>query len=136
VLAHGLGGDKPFLKCFMGIPEDLKPLGVPVYTPKVARYGTVFARAETLKEQIMQVLEETRAPKVNIIGHSMGGLDARYLAWVPRLWLPTTIAHTTHNAHTTRHTRYTQALHLQPWRPRSDGVVDHAGHAASRIVLQ
>lgn len=78
VLAHGLGGDKPFLKCFMGIPEDLKPLGVPVYTPKVARYGTVFARAETLKEQIMQVLEETRAPKVNIIGHSMGGLDARH----------------------------------------------------------
>ncbi len=78
MLAHGLGGDKPFLKCFMGIPEDLKPLGVPVYTPKVARYGTVFARAETLKEQIMQVLEETRAPKVNIIGHSMGGLDARY----------------------------------------------------------
>jgi triacylglycerol lipase len=109
VLAHGLGGDKPFLKCFMGIPEDLKPLGVPVYTPKVARYGTVFARAETLKEQIMQVLEETRAPKVNIIGHSMGGLDARYLAWVSGLWLSTTIAHTTHThtQHDTTHTAHT-----------------------------
>lgn len=129
MLAHGLGGDKPFLKCFMGIPEDLKPLGVPVYTPKVARYGTVFARAETLKEQIMQVLEETRAPKVNIIGHSMGGLDARY----PRLGSSDFVVN--HNRSHAR-ARYTQALHLQPRRPRGDGVVDHAGHAASRIVLQ
>jgi triacylglycerol lipase len=78
VLAHGLGGDKPFLKCFMGIPQDLKSLGVSVFTPKVARYGGVYDRAEALKKQIMTVLEETKAPKVNIIGHSMGGLDARH----------------------------------------------------------
>jgi len=47
-------------------------------TKQVARYGGVYDRAEALKKQIMTVLEETKAPKVNIIGHSMGGLDARY----------------------------------------------------------
>ena len=31
-----------------------------------------------LKEQILQILEAEQCEKVNIIGHSKGGLDARY----------------------------------------------------------
>ncbi len=81
VLQHGfLGFDKIlFFDYFYGVPGKLRDEGYKVYTPKVAAINGIAVRAHELAGQIDQILQETGAAKVNIIGHSMGGLDARYL---------------------------------------------------------
>ncbi len=58
---------------------NLRLHGAPAFAPNVAPYGTVSVRAGLWKERIERVLHETRAERVNLIAHSMGGLDARYL---------------------------------------------------------
>jgi triacylglycerol lipase len=69
----------------MQIPEDtnyfvhLKPFlvehGAHALFPNVEPTGGVFARAEQLRDQLRRWTDEP----VNIIAHSMGGLDARFL---------------------------------------------------------
>lgn len=58
---------------------SLRRHGVPAFAPNVAPYSTVPTRAEMWKKRIERILEETGADKVNLIAHSMGGLDARFL---------------------------------------------------------
>jgi len=77
VLCHGMGGDKLFLKYYIGVRDDLESLNLKVAQPYVLRYGSVYRRAELLKEQIVSIKEEFQTEKVNLIAHSMGGLDAR-----------------------------------------------------------
>ena len=57
----------------------LRERGVMAYAPNVPPYNPVPDRASIWKQRIEHVLEETGAEKVNLIAHSMGGLDARYL---------------------------------------------------------
>ena len=42
-------------------------------------FGRIETNAEQLKEYILNVLEATGAEKVNIIAHSKGGLDSKYM---------------------------------------------------------
>jgi len=77
VLCHGMGGDKPFLPYFHGIAADLAAGGVTVYQTRVYKYGDVYQRAAKLKIQLDNILQHSGARKVNLITHSMGGLDAR-----------------------------------------------------------
>jgi triacylglycerol esterase/lipase EstA (alpha/beta hydrolase family) len=92
VLAHGLAGfDKVFgtVEYFFGIPEALRDGGAEVYLTQVSAYNTSEERGEQLLAQIEQIVATSGQPKVNIIGHSQGGLDARYVAAVrPDLWPP------------------------------------------------
>eukprot|EP01087_Luapelamoeba_hula_P012643 TRINITY_DN3533_c0_g1_i1.p1 TRINITY_DN3533_c0_g1~~TRINITY_DN3533_c0_g1_i1.p1 ORF type:complete len:240 (+),score=25.61 TRINITY_DN3533_c0_g1_i1:270-989(+) len=46
---------------------------------RVSPTASIRDRALRLKEQIMRILEESKIEKINLIGHSMGGLDSRYL---------------------------------------------------------
>lgn len=84
VLAHGffgfeeLGGS--FLTYFYGVKEDLAAIGETVYTPAVDPFNDSETRGEELAEAIGAILEETGHEKVVIVGHSQGGLDARYVA--------------------------------------------------------
>ena len=57
----------------------LRKRGILAYAPNVPPYNPVPVRASIWKKRIEHVLKETSAPKVNIVAHSMGGLDARYL---------------------------------------------------------
>ncbi|MFT5144171.1 MAG: triacylglycerol lipase [Rhodothermales bacterium] len=57
----------------------LRQRGVLAYAPNVSPYHTIPFRAAAWAEIVGQILEETGANKVNLIAHSMGGLDARYL---------------------------------------------------------
>jgi len=85
VLAHGLAGfDKVFgaVDYFFGIPEALRDGGAEVYVTQVSAYNTSEERGEQLLAQIEQIVATSGKPKVNIIGHSQGGLDARYVAAV------------------------------------------------------
>ena len=80
VLVHGLGMKDTFFMKFWGwIDRILRVQGYTVYKSNVDGFGTVESNAKQLKEEIGKILEETGAEKVNIIAHSKGGLDAKYM---------------------------------------------------------
>ena len=62
---------------FKGIKTHLEAHGFRVFHPNQDFAGSVEVRAEQLKARVNEVLSETAVDKVHIIGHSMGGLDAR-----------------------------------------------------------
>lgn len=62
-----------------GEAMNLRSHGVLAYAPNVAPYNTVRVRTPFWKARIEQILKETRAERLNVIAHSMGGLDARYV---------------------------------------------------------
>lgn len=72
------------LHYFRGIRTMLRRRGHRVYHSRVAFGAKVDTRAAQLGANVQRVLSETRAPKVNIIAHSMGGLDARHLLFNDR----------------------------------------------------
>ncbi|RKH45080.1 lipase family alpha/beta hydrolase [Corallococcus sicarius] len=85
VLAHGMAGfDSLFgvLDYFYGIESNLRSGGARVYITHVPQFNTSEARGEALLAQVQDVLARTGATKVNLIGHSHGGLDVRYVAAV------------------------------------------------------
>ena len=57
----------------------LRQRGVRAFSPNVTPYNTVEARCAMWKTRIEHVLDECRTDRVNLVAHSMGGLDARYL---------------------------------------------------------
>jgi triacylglycerol lipase len=85
VLAHGLGGfDELFgvYDYWFGIPNALRDGGAKVFVTTVSQLNSTEARGEQLIDQIEQIVAITGKPKVNLIGHSHGGLDVRYVAAV------------------------------------------------------
>ena len=52
----------------------LRKYGITAYAPNVPPYNPVPVRASIWRQRIKYILEETKAEKVNIIAHSMGGL--------------------------------------------------------------
>lgn len=93
VLAHGWMGIDAFAlpgmirpEYFRGVREHLEAKGHRVYVSRVSPLAGIRRRAEQLAEQ----LEKIDAEKVNIVAHSMGGLDARYA--ISRLGLAGRIA--------------------------------------------
>lgn len=67
------------LHYFKGVARHLRRHGFDVYHSSVSFAAGLERRAEDLKKEVERVLELKRADKVHIIGHSMGGLDARYM---------------------------------------------------------
>jgi hypothetical protein len=63
---------------FKGIRTMLKRNGFVVCHSSVSWAADVDTRAEDLRKNISNILERENYEKVNIIAHSMGGLDARH----------------------------------------------------------
>jgi len=85
VLAHGLGGfDELFgvYEYWFGIPGALRDGGAKVFVTEVSQANSTAVRGEQLIDQIETIVAITGKPKVNLIGHSHGGLDVRYAAAV------------------------------------------------------
>jgi triacylglycerol lipase len=85
VLAHGLLGFKTLLGVldyWYEIPSALTSSGATVYVTQVTAVQSSEVRGEQLLSQIQTILAATGAKKVNLIGHSQGGIDARYVAAV------------------------------------------------------
>ncbi len=86
VLAHGFFGFEDFagagfVDYYWGVREDLIELGeLDVYTPAVDPFNDSTTRGMQLLAAVEAAIEETGADKVNLIGHSQGGLDARVVA--------------------------------------------------------
>ena len=82
VLAHGFfGWDKigP-LDYFYKVKAALQAKGHVVLVTSVDPFNTSLHRGKQLLKQVEAALVKTGAAKVNIIGHSQGGVDARYVA--------------------------------------------------------
>ncbi|KAF8943979.1 hypothetical protein BGZ52_011046, partial [Haplosporangium bisporale] len=60
-----------------GVRDALDDIGCSVHTARVPPFAGIQQRAERLKEYIERSLPH--GAEVNLIGHSMGGLDCRYL---------------------------------------------------------
>lgn len=88
VLAHGFFGFEDFagvdfVTYFFGVKDDLAEHGEPlVFTPAVDPFNDSETRGEQLLAHVERILAETGHARVNLVGHSQGGLDARYVASV------------------------------------------------------
>nr|WP_232519267.1 triacylglycerol lipase [Caballeronia insecticola] len=88
VLVHGLmGTDKFFgiMDYWYGIQSDLQSHGAQVYVANLSGFQSddgPNGRGEQLLAQVKRVLAVTGATKVNLVGHSQGGLTSRYVAAV------------------------------------------------------
>ena len=82
VLAHGMAGFSAIgpIDYFYGIPGDLASNGATVFVTQVASFNAATVRGEQLLTQVNTVLAITGKAKVNLIGHSQGALDTRYVA--------------------------------------------------------
>ena len=80
VLIHGVGfRDLKHINYWGRIPRELIRNGATVYYGNQEAWGTVETNAKDLKNKILEIFNETGVEKVNIIAHSKGGLDARYM---------------------------------------------------------
>jgi triacylglycerol lipase len=71
----------PSLHYFRGVVAHLRSLGAIVFTPQVPPFGSVRERSEALRTQLLEWRAQglwRGAARVHLIGHSMGGLDARH----------------------------------------------------------
>jgi triacylglycerol lipase len=91
VLAHGVFGFDEMrvgstqVEYFRGVAEHLQGMGAEVHRPRVPPVSSVAVRAQQLADYI----RELPGP-VNIVAHSLGGLDARYA--ITRLGLDDRVA--------------------------------------------
>jgi triacylglycerol lipase len=85
VLVHGLlGFDDLFglVDYFEGIPAALEAGGAEVHVVTASQAARPEVRGEQIIPDLEAILDETGAEQVNLIGHSLGALDARYIAAV------------------------------------------------------
>jgi len=85
VLAHGFFGfekfaGQDFITYFYGVKQTLEDQGEIVFTPAVDPFNSSDFRGAQLAAKIEEIVAKTGYAKVNIIGHSQGGLDARVAA--------------------------------------------------------
>lgn len=129
VLLHGFGMMAGFRRNGHLHEEamNLRGHGVLAYAPNVAPYNTVPVRAALWKERFERILNETGAEKLNLVAHSMGGLDARHL--ISRLGFHAPIASLTTVSTPHRGTYAASLLMQQPERLRSfiAGIADWMG---------
>ncbi len=81
VLAHGMAGFESIgpVNYFFNVAADLRSRGETVIEAHVPPFDSSADRALYLSGYVDSTLAETGACKVNIIAHSQGGIDSRYL---------------------------------------------------------
>ncbi len=98
VLQHGWTGFESVgpLDYFFRVREHLQEHGFAVYVSEVAPYQSSEVRGAQLAENLRRILAESGAAKVNLVAHSQGGIDARWLissqGWGDRVASLTTIS--------------------------------------------
>jgi triacylglycerol lipase len=81
LLAHGMAGFERIgpLNYFYNVAADLRARGETVFESQVSPYDSSMVRGIELARFIDETLQSSGACKVNLIAHSQGGLDARYV---------------------------------------------------------
>lgn len=82
VLAHGFSGFQNIgpINYFYGVADALRNDGRTVYVTQVDPYNDSYKRGAELLTQVKQILTESGAAKVNLVCHSQGALDCRWVA--------------------------------------------------------
>lgn len=80
VLVHGIGYNDVDSPDYWGrIPDALRENGAKVFFGNQDGFGTVRRNAGQLKAEIHMLQQKEGCEKVNLIAHSKGGIDARYM---------------------------------------------------------
>ncbi len=80
LLVHGVFfRDSRFFNYWGRIPEQLRLNGAELYYGEHPSAASVADSAAILAKRIKRIVKETGCEKVNVIAHSKGGLDCRYL---------------------------------------------------------
>ncbi len=81
LLVHGAGfsDDNLGISYWGDIPETLEAQGAKVYYGGTDGWGGIENNAKIIKDRVNAILKETGAKKVNIIAHSKGGIETRYM---------------------------------------------------------
>ena len=80
LLVHGLNCRDDWIFSYWGSMTDLlRSHGASVYLSGQDAWGSVPGNARALLRRAEDVLTETGAEKLNLVAHSKGGLEARYL---------------------------------------------------------
>lgn len=80
MLIHGAGfRDRKYLNYWGRIPAALENQGATLFYGHQDSWGRIEYNAGVLKDNLNQILTATNCAKVNIIAHSKGGLEARYM---------------------------------------------------------
>lgn len=87
---HGVALTTDGLHYFKNIQSFLNADGFDVHHTRVGFASSLTDRARDLHGQVTELLAKTKAKKVHIIAHSMGGLDAR--AMIARLGMADRVA--------------------------------------------
>ena len=114
VFVHGLfmRDDRPG-GCWGCIADCLQSGGAAVFFGGQDAVGCIETNAEQLKQAVLCILKKTGAQKVNLIAHSKGGLDARYM--ISRLNMHASVASLTTVATPHRGTDAASILLKWPW---------------------
>ncbi len=84
------------LTYFFGVRDHIEPLGFPMSIAVLDPYNSSEVRGEELALQMDETLLDWRARKLDLIGHSQGGIDSRYaissLAYGDRVSVLLTVA--------------------------------------------
>ena len=79
VMVHGIFfRDWQFFNYWGRVPKELKRNGANIYYGNQQSALSIAQSAAQLKAEILRILQESGAEKVNIVAHSKGGLDSRY----------------------------------------------------------
>ena len=80
VLVHGIGyNDTDYPRYWGRIPEALENSGAVVFFGEQDGFGSIRTNAGQLRVQLALISQEFGYEKFNLIAHSKGGLDARYM---------------------------------------------------------
>lgn len=133
VLVHGLFGAETIagVPYFYQIPAGLTQDGAQVYDVNLSAVNGDEVRGEQLLSQVQQILATSGAVKVNLIGHSQGGLDVRYVAAVrPDLVASVTTVNTPHAGSAVADS----ILGANPNGSLSQAVLDQIGNALGQLI--
>ena len=80
VLVHGTGYMGREIEKYWGrVPQCLAQAGAQVYLERHNAWGCIEDNAHQIGRSLRKILRDSGAQKVNLIAHSKGGLDCRYL---------------------------------------------------------
>ena len=80
VFIHGTGfRDRKWFNYWGRVPNVLEQNGCKIYYGNQDSWASIENNALLVKKRIEEVIENTGAEKVNLVAHSKGGLEARYI---------------------------------------------------------